>query len=84
MNLSKLVNLLTSALCFHSLHIVVLGLLLLSPLVALLSPLVLKLRIDSAPVLWNSLPSDLRHIAHHVTPSPTLNSPVSDISISFS
>jgi len=41
-NLSKLVNLLTTALFFHSLHIVVLGLPLLSPLVALLSPLVLK------------------------------------------
>jgi len=24
----------------------------------------------SAPVLWNNLPSDLRHVAHHVTPSP--------------
>jgi len=22
----------------------------------------------SAPVLWNNLPSDLRHVAHHVTP----------------
>jgi len=42
MNLSKLVNLLTSALFCHSLHIIVLGLLLLSPLVALHSPLVLK------------------------------------------
>jgi len=29
-----------------------------------------------APVLWNNLPSDLRHVAHHVTPSPILNSPV--------
>jgi len=38
----KLVNLLTSALFFHSLHIIVLGLPLLSPLVALLSALVLK------------------------------------------
>jgi len=42
MHLSKLVKLLTFALSFHSLHIVVLDLLLLSPLVALLSPLVLK------------------------------------------
>jgi len=42
-NLSKLVNLLTSALIVHSLHIVLLSLLLLSPLVALLSPFVLKL-----------------------------------------
>jgi len=41
-NLSKLANLLTSALFFHSLHIVVLDLPLLSPLVAFLSPLVLK------------------------------------------
>jgi len=41
-NLSKLVNLLICALFFDSLHIVVLGLPLLSPLVALLSPLVLK------------------------------------------
>jgi len=38
-------NLLTSALFFHSLHIVVLGLLL-SPIVALLSTLVLKEQID--------------------------------------
>jgi len=45
-NLSKLVNFSTSALFFHSLHITVLGLLLLSPLIALLSSLVLKLQID--------------------------------------
>jgi len=44
-NLSKLVSLLTSALFFHSLHIVIFGLLF-SPLVALLSPLVLKLQTD--------------------------------------
>jgi len=37
----------------------------------------------SVPVLWNSLPSDLRHVAHHVTPSPKLNLPVSDLSTSF-
>jgi len=37
----------------------------------------------SAPVLWNSLPSDLPHVAHHVTPSPVLNSPVSDLSTSL-
>jgi len=49
--LSKLVNLLTSALFFHSLHIIVLGLLLLSPLVAFLSPLVLKLQIDLIIIL---------------------------------
>jgi len=43
--LSKLVNLLTSALSSYSLHIVILGLPLVSPspLVALLSPLILKL-----------------------------------------
>jgi len=35
----------------------------------------------SAPVLWNYLPSDLRHVAHHhVIPSPILNLPVSDLS----
>jgi len=50
-NLSNLVNLLTSALFLHSLHIVVLGLLLLSPLFALLSPLVLKLQIDLIIIL---------------------------------
>jgi len=43
-NLSKLVNLLISALFFHSIHIIVLSLLLVSLLVALLSPLVLKLQ----------------------------------------
>jgi len=35
----------------------------------------------SAPVMWNNLPSDIRHVAHHVTP-PVLNSPVSDFSTS--
>jgi len=34
----------------------------------------------SGPVLLNSLPCDLRHIAQHVTPSPTLNSSVFDLS----
>jgi len=67
---------------FHSLHIVVIGLPLLSPLVTLLSLLVLKLQTDLIIILllflWNSLPSDLRHVAQHVTPSPILNSPVSD------
>jgi len=37
----------------------------------------------SAPVLWKNLPSDLRHVAHHVTPSPILNSSVSDLSTSL-
>jgi len=44
-------NLLTSAHFFPSLHIVVLGLLLLSPLVALLSPQVLKLQEDFSIIL---------------------------------
>jgi hypothetical protein len=37
----------------------------------------------SAPVLWNNLPSDLRHIAHASTSSPTLHSPLSEISTSL-
>jgi len=37
----------------------------------------------SAPILWNSLPTDLRHVAHHVNPSPVLNSPSSDLSTSL-
>jgi len=50
--LSKLVNLLTSTPFFHSLHIVVvLCLPLLSPFVALLSPLVLKYQIDLSIIL---------------------------------
>jgi len=53
-----------------------------------LSPLVLKLHIDyhyhSALVLWNSRLRDLRHVAHHVTPSPVLNSPVYEFSTSLS
>jgi len=84
-NLSKLVILLTGALFFHPLHIVVLGLLLLSPLVVILTS---RLKIAnrsyyySAAVLWNNLPSDLCHVPYHVTPSPILNSPVSDLSTS--
>jgi len=50
-NLSKLVNILTFALFFHSLHIVVLGLLIVSPLVTLFSPLVLKYQIDLIIIL---------------------------------
>jgi len=76
-NLSKLINRLTPALFFHSLHIMLLGLL---PLVALLSPRLVSSRLKianrsdyhSAHVLWNSLLSDLRHVAHDVTPSPRL------------
>jgi len=30
--------------------------------------------------IYFCLPSDLRHVAHHVTPFPILNSPVSDLS----
>jgi len=37
----------------------------------------------SALGLGNSLPSDIRHLAHHVTPSPILNSPVSYLSTSL-
>jgi len=50
-NLSQLVNLLTSALFFHSLHIVVMGLPLLSPFVDLLSPLVSQYQIDLSIIL---------------------------------
>jgi len=50
-SLSKLVNLLTSALLCHSLHIVLLGLLILSQSVALLSPPVLKLQTDLCFIL---------------------------------
>jgi len=34
----------------------------------------------STPVLWNNLPSHLRQVVHHVTPSLISNSPVSDLS----
>jgi len=85
-NLSQLVNLLTSALVFHSLHNVLLGILLLSYLSR--PALTSRLKIVNrsfyyfAPVSWNRLPSDLRHVARHVTASPVLNSPVSDLSTS--
>jgi len=36
----------------------------------------------SVPVLWNNIPSDLRHAAHHVIP-PILNSTVFDLSTSL-
>jgi len=87
-NLSKLVNLLTSILFFHSLYIVLLGLLLLSP-VALLSPFVIKLQVRlycsiscSGCVVYRLNYLTLL-VAHHVTSSPTINSPVSNISTSF-
>jgi len=38
----------------------------------------------SAPVLCNNLPSHLRQVVHHVTPSPISNSPVSNLSTSLS
>jgi len=38
----------------------------------------------SAPVLWNCRPSDLHQVVHYVTPPSILNSPVSDLSTSFS
>jgi len=34
----------------------------------------------STPVLWNNLPSHLRQVVHHVTPSPISNSPLPDFS----
>jgi len=37
---------------------------------------------NSAPVLWNNLPSHLRQVVHHVTPS-LLNLPVSDLATSL-
>jgi len=47
----KLVNLLISALFFHSMHIVLLDLLLFSPLVVSLPPLVLNLQTDLIIIL---------------------------------
>ena len=35
-----------------------------------------------APVLWNSLPSHLRHTAHHSTSSPTSDSGIPELSTS--
>jgi len=81
-NLSKLVNLLTSAL--HSLlsfpsHRCTRSSSLSRP--SLTSRLKISNRsfYHSAPVLWNNLPSYLRQVVHHVTPSPISNSPVSDL-----
>jgi len=56
-----------------------------SSLIALSRPSLTSTRLrianyHSAPVLWNNLQSDLRH---HATPSPILNSPVSDLSTSL-
>jgi len=36
--------------------------------------------LNSAPTLWNNLPSHLRQVVHHVILSPISNSPVSDLS----
>jgi len=69
-NLLKLVNLLTSAFFFHSLHIVVFGLLLFPPLVALLvfshlsSSDNKQILLPFSSCFWNSFPSDIRHVAH--------------------
>jgi len=56
-----------------------------TPLVALISTLFLKCQTVLYTILLlsygtHSLPSGLRHILHHVSSSPTLNSPVSDLS----
>jgi len=85
LNLSKLVNLLTSDPCFQFLHIVVFRLPLLSSRPSLTSCLKIANRscYHSAPVLLNNLPSHLRQVVHHITSSPILNSPVSDLSTSL-
>jgi len=72
-NLSKLVNLLTSALFFHSLPIVVLGLPFISPSIALLSPLVLKYQIDLSTILllFYGIISHLIYVRKFIT-SPLL------------
>jgi len=48
---------------FHSLHIVLLGLLLLTPLVALLSPLVLKLQTNLSVILLQFCGTFMQHFA---------------------
>jgi len=85
-SLSQLVNLVTSALFVHAIHILLLVFLLLSTLVALLTHLVLKLQtylISFCSCFVEQSLSDLRHVAHHVSPSPILNSPVSHLSTSL-
>jgi len=68
----------------YIIHIVVLGLPLLSSLVALLSPLDLKLQTDRIIILHLFCGTVSHRIyAHHVTLSPILNSPVSDLSLIF-
>jgi len=83
MNLSILVNLFTSALFFYSLHIVLVGhLLIYAP-----SPLTSICKVSDVTIILHmfcgSLPYDLRNIAHHVTHTTMLNSPVSDLSITL-
>jgi len=69
-NLWKLVNHLTSTLFVHTLNIVLLGLLFLSPLLVLLSPLVLKCKQICSCFVEQSQ-SDLLYVAHRVIPSST-------------
>jgi len=75
-NLSKLVNLLSSTLFFYSHHIVLLNLLPLSPLVALLSPLVQKLQTELSVImfLFCETVSHLIHTSRCSSrhPSPTI------------
>jgi len=85
-NLSKPVNLLTSALFFHSLHIVYSVFLyytLSHPSLTSRLKIANRSCYQSALVLRNNLPSRLRQVVHHVTPSPILNCPVSDLSTSL-
>jgi len=79
----KTVNLLTSALFSFPSHRCTRSSLITLSRTALTSRLKIANRsYHSAPVLWNNLLSDLRHVAHHFT-SPVLNSPVSDLSTSL-
>jgi len=80
--LSKLVNLLLS---FPSHRCTQSSLLITFSCPSLASRLKIECRsyYHSAPVLWNIITSDLRHVANHVIPSPVLNSPVSDRSTSL-
>jgi len=76
---------LRSLLSFHSLHIVLLGLLLPSPLVALLSPLVLKYQIDLIIILlllYGTI-SHLIKVTLLITSLFIQYSPVSDLSTSL-
>ena len=85
-NLFKLVTLI-SVLFFHSQQIVLLAPHVLSLLIVLLILLVSEFQTSfshRAPVLWNNLPPDLRQFSQHLTSSTSsLNSPVSDLSLSL-